>query len=279
MIAVIDEGSFESAADELHVSPSAVSQRIKALEQHLGQVMVRRTLPCVPTPAGEAILRMARQVVFVEDETLAELGHSRTGGLLRVAVNADSLATWFRPVLEEAARWDGVTLRLEVEDQAHSTQLLRRGDVLGAVTSDPSPVAGCRTESLGRMRYVPVAAPQLAGRFRTADGLDWARLPALRYNDKDDLQLDFLTRAGVTGTPPQPQVPGSEAFLAGVLAGLGWGLIPQVQLGTHLEEGRLVRLSGDVVDVPLHWQVWSIDSPRIEQLGDAIRRAAQALDL
>ncbi|MEL4504647.1 LysR family transcriptional regulator ArgP [Luteococcus sp. H138] len=277
MIAVVDEGSFEAAADELRISASAVSQRIKALEGYLGQVMVRRTLPCAPTPAGEALLRMARQVVFLEDETLAELGRGHAGALLRVAVNADSLATWFRPVLREAAAWEGLTLRLQVEDQGHSSELLRRGDVIAAVTSDPVPVAGCRTELLGAMRYVPVAAPELLARHGGLAALDWARLPALRYNAKDDLQLDFLRHKGITSIPPQPQVPGSEAFLAGVLAGLAWGMIPEAQLGDQVREGSLVRLPGEPVDVPLHWQVWRVDSPRIERATLAVRRAARGL--
>lgn len=277
MIAVVDEGSFETAADELHISASAVSQRIKALEAHLGQVMVRRTLPCTPTAAGEALLRMARQVTFLEDETIAELGRGHAGALLRVAVNADSLATWFRPVLREAADWPGLTLRLDVEDQGHSSDLLRRGDVMAAVTSNPVPVAGCRIEPLGAMRYLPVAAPELVSRHGGLAALDWPSLPALRYNAKDDLQLDFLHAKGIRELPPQPQVPGSEAFLAGVLSGLAWGLIPESQLAGHLEAGRLVRLPGEAVDVPLHWQVWRVESPRIERVTQAVRRAATGL--
>ncbi|MEL4356648.1 MULTISPECIES: LysR family transcriptional regulator ArgP [unclassified Luteococcus] len=277
MIAVVDEGSFEAAADDLRISPSAVSQRIKALEARLGQVVVRRTLPCAPTTAGEVLLRMARQVVFLEDETLAELGRGQGGAVLRMAVNADSLATWFRPVLREAAGWEGLTLRLEVEDQGHSSELLRRGDVIAAVTSDPVPVAGCRTERLGAMRYLPVASPELVARHGGLDGLRWAELPALRYNAKDDLQLDFLRRKGIHDVPPQPQVPGSEAFLAGVLAGLAWGMIPKAQLASHLEDGSLVRLPGEPADVGLHWQVWRVDSPRIERATAAVRRAARGL--
>lgn len=306
LIAVVDEGSFEAAADELHVSASAVSQRIKALEQHLGRVLVRRTIPCVATPAGEGVLRLARQSVLLEDETLAELGRTSAGGDLPVVVNADSLATWFRPVLGVAAGWPEVVLRLAVEDQDHSADMLRRGDVVAAVTSSPAPVTGCRTEPLGVMRYLPVAAPALLERAGCASGdVDWERLPAMRYNAKDDLQLAFLRERGATSLPPQPQVPGSEAFLAAVRAGLGWGLIPEAQLGDDLDRGVLVRLGGKVtrtvgspgvgeapepgkcrqasgepgpvVDVALHWQVWRVDSERIRRLTDAVHDAARTL--
>ncbi|GAA1391300.1 LysR family transcriptional regulator ArgP [Luteococcus peritonei] len=276
LVAVIDEGSFEAAADELHVSASAVSQRIKAMESHLGRLVVRRTLPCTVTEAGEQLLRMARQVLLLEDETLAELTAPQAAGVLRAAVNADSLATWFRPVLTEAAGWSDVTLRLEVEDQDHSSALLRRGDVMGVVTSQAGAVTGCRQELLGRMRYLPVAAPSLVERHRRGSEVDLATLPALRYNAKDDLQLALLRRRGIDVVPPQPQLPGSEAFLAGVEAGLGWGMIPQVQLGDALETGRLELLCDEVLDLPLYWQAWRIESTRVSRLGEAVRRAARA---
>ncbi len=277
MVAVVDEGSFEAAADELHISASAVSQRVKALEAHLGQMVVRRTLPCTPTPAGEAVLRMARQVMLLTDEMYAGLARDGAGGVLRIVVNADSLATWFRPVLRSAAGWEDVVLRVEVEDQAHSTALLRRGDVVAAVTSTPTPVVGCRTVELGRMPYRPVASPELASHFGGVGNLDWERIPALRYNTKDDLQLDFLRSLGIETTPPQPQVPGSEAFLAAVEAGLAWGLIPEAQLGDALATGRLVQLADAVVPVPLHWQVWKVESPRVERLSACVLDAAAVL--
>lgn len=278
LVAIVDEGSFEAAADELGVSASAVSQRVRALEKHVGQLVVQRTLPCRPTPAGEQVLRMARQVVMISDETMASLRRgAEADGVLRLAVNADSLATWFRPVLAQAAGWPDVTLRLELEDQDHSARLLRRGDVVAVVTSDPVPVQGCRIVPLGAMTYVPVAAAGLVARHGGAEAPDWAAMPALRYNAKDGLQLDFLRQLGITDLPRQPQVPGSEAFLAGVEAGLGWGMIPVAQLERRIEDGRLVRLPGAAVDVALHWQVWSIDSPRIERLGRAVREAAAAL--
>ena len=59
LAAVVDEGSFDAAASALHLTPSAVSQRIKALEQSAGRVLVRRTKPTEATEAGHGSLPRA----------------------------------------------------------------------------------------------------------------------------------------------------------------------------------------------------------------------------
>ncbi|WP_370039222.1 ArgP/LysG family DNA-binding transcriptional regulator [Nocardioides sp.] len=165
LVAVVDRGTFEAAARELHVTASAVSQRIRALESAVGQVLVRRASPCTATPAGATLVRLGRAQALLQAEvrTALEPDEGRRTEL-GLAVNADSLATWFRDVLAEAATWDDTVLRLEVEDQAHSHELLRRGETLAAVTSDPEPVQGCSVEPLGTMRYLPAAAPALLER-------------------------------------------------------------------------------------------------------------------
>lgn len=276
LVAVVDEGTFEAAADLLRVTPSAVSQRIKALETSVGQVLVRRRLPCTATDAGALLLRMGRQVQVLEAETAAALGAgSSSRAHLPVAVNADSLATWFLPVLHRAAAWEDSALDLHVEDQGHSSQLLRDGAVMGAVTSDPLPVSGCRVELLGSMRYIPVATPGLRRRFSGPDGTDWAAMPVLKFNAKDTLQQQLLAMKGVLHAPPTHTVPSSQGFLAAVRAGLGWGMIPELQLSNELADGTLVRLDEPAhQDVALYWQAWSLDSNRLARLGAAVRGAA-----
>lgn len=279
LLAVIDHGTFEAAGTALQVTPSAISQRIKALESATGRVLVQRSAPCRPTSAGEVLLRTARQMALLEEDARAALGEGGTPGLeLPVAVNADSLATWFEPVLAAAATWPDTLLRLAVEDEEHSSEHLRRGHVLAAVSADPTPVAGCRTEVLGAMRYLPVAAPFLAERHRSGRGVDWQRMPVLRFNAKDDLQHSVLRGLGVTDPPPCSHVPSSEGFLAAVRAGLGWAMVPEAQLDDDLETGRLVLLRRRAhVDVTLHWQVWSLQTTRVGRLSDAVRQAARAL--
>jgi len=277
LVAVVDEGTFEAAADLLRITPSAVSQRIKALEASVGQVLVRRRLPCTATDAGALLLRMGRQVQVLEAETAAALGSGAAARAhLPVAVNADSLATWFVPVLHQAAGWDDSALDLHVEDQGFSSQLLREGAVMGAVTSDPVPVSGCRVELLGSMRYIPVASPGLRERFSTSGRIDWTAMPVLKFNAKDTLQQQLLTGKKVQQGPPTHTVPSSQGFLAAVTAGLGWGMIPELQLMDELADGTLVRLQDAAhEDVALYWQAWSLDSERLTRITAAVRTAAR----
>ncbi|MFI7583565.1 LysR family transcriptional regulator ArgP [Kocuria sp. M1N1S27] len=277
LTAIVDEGTFEAAADALGISPSAVSQRIKALETSVGQVVVRRGAPCTPTAAGAVLLRTARQVQLLEAEARHSLGGgASTRTVTPVAVNADSLATWFVPVLREAAEWADTTLDLHVEDQDHSSRLLRHGDVLGAVTADPAPVNGCRVERLGSMRYLPVAAPGLRRRFSSGAGVDWAGMPVLRFNAKDDLQHQALRARGVVRFPPTHTIPSAEGFLAAVRAGLGWGMLPELQLGTDLLDGSLDLLEDHAHhDVALYWQTWTLDSERLHRITGCLRRAGR----
>ena len=275
LVAIADHGSFDAAARRLHITPSAVSQRVRALEGATGQVLISRGTPCRPTPHGEGLVRLGRQTRLLYDEAslaLAEAGQVE----LPVAVNADSLTVWFHEVLAEIARWDGIAIRLHVEDETHSAELLRSGEVLAAVTSDPAPVQGCSARPLGALRYLPAAAPWFADRWRRGDSPDWAAMPVVIFGAKDDLQYRLLRRLGVGQPPPVVhQVPATADFYRAVRSGLGWGMLPRPQAAADLAAGQLTLLSPDVIDVPLHWQRWRLDSTRLADLTNAVRTAAE----
>ena len=279
LVAIADQGSFEAAAKALHVTASAISQRIRALESVAGQVLVSRTTPCRPTDAGAAYVRLGRQTRLLYDEARLAVDDADHVVSLAVAVNADSLATWFRDVLSAAAGWDGTPLRLRVEDQAFTADLLRSGDVLAAVTSDPSAVQGCAVEPLGVLRYGAAASPALVDRWRRGRSIDWERMPVVMFNEKDALQREILARRGVTARTVH-QVPTSTDFHEAARRGLGWCLVPEPQLLPDLESGALVRLPGrdqdNRVDVPLFWQRWRLDSPALARLTRAVHAAAES---
>jgi LysR family transcriptional regulator (chromosome initiation inhibitor) len=267
--AVIDEGSFEAAARSLHVTPSAVSQRIKALEQTVGQVLVRRAKPCEPTEAGQALVRFAGQVALLEREALdAVAGGVRTR--VSVVVNADSLHTWFLPALRLMPA--GLSFDLHQDDQDYTADLLRAGTAMAAVTSQHVPVQGCRVEKLGAMRYLAVAAPDL-------DVQDFGTAPVILLNRKDGLQHRFLatiTRRHVD--PPVHYVPAAAAFVEAVRLGLGWALIPEQIARADIAAGRVVDLTpGRHLDVPLYWQYWRMESAVLSALTTAVRTAARAV--
>lgn len=255
--AVVEQGGFEAAARVLHVTPSAISQRIKALEQTVGQVLVRRAKPCVATTAGEALLRFAHQVALLEREALGADTHR-----LSVVVNADSLDSWFLPVLTQVP---GVYFDLHTDDQEHTADLLRSGTVMAAVTSEHVPVQGCRVERLGVMRYLAVAAPGF-------DATDLNTAPVLVYNRKDRLQHRFMT---ARHDPPVHYIPATASFNRALRLGLGWGMLYEKEAADDLESGKIVQIRpGRHLDVPLYWQCWRIQSQTLETLTAAVRTAA-----
>ncbi|HEY0531294.1 MAG TPA: LysR family transcriptional regulator ArgP [Actinoplanes sp.] len=256
--AVVDTGSFEAAARQLHVTPSAVSQRIKALERSVGQVLVRRAKPCVATTAGEALVRFAGQVALLEREALDQ---ARDGTRVSIVVNADSLHTWFLPAL---ARVPGPRYELHTDDQDYTADLLRAGTAMAAVTAQHVVVQGCRLEKLGAMRYLPVGQPKFAG--------DLPNAPMIVYNRKDRLQHRFLgSRAQ---DPPVHYVPAASAFVDAIRLGLGWGMVPEQIALPDIAEGRYVRLAGEAyLDVPLYWQYWKVESTVLGELTAAVKEA------
>ncbi|MFI8219453.1 LysR family transcriptional regulator ArgP [Streptomyces sp. NPDC085932] len=281
LLAVVDEGTFDAAAAALHVTPSAISQRVKALEQRTGRVLLMRTKPVRPTESGEVLVRLARQVARLERDAYAELGLSGTGEPTRVsvAVNADSLATWFLPVLSRVPPEARLYFELRREDEDHTAALLREGAVMAAVTSSPDPVPGCSVRALGRMRYLPVAAPDFAARHLAgplAEAL--RRAPVVVFDLRDDFQDGFVRRltAGRSGASAlRHYVPTSEGFVEAVAAGLGWGLVPETQAEPLLRTGRLLGIAPDrSVDVPLYWQQWKLDSPALARVAETVTATA-----
>ncbi|MFD7136302.1 LysR family transcriptional regulator ArgP [Streptomyces sp. NPDC059894] len=282
LLAVVDEGTFDAAAAALHVTPSAVSQRVKALEQRTGRVLLLRTKPVRPTESGEIVVRFARQLARLERDTRSELGMSGDGEPTRVtvAVNADSLATWFLPALSRVRQEPPVCFELHREDETRTAELLREGLVMAAVTSSPEPVPGCSVRALGRMRYLAAASPGFAARHLGDRPLPeaLAEAPVVTFDRSDELQDGFvrgLRRAAPGASPVRHAVPTSEGFLDAVAAGLGWGMVPQTQSGPLLAAGRLVSLAPDrPLDIPLYWQQWKLDSPALASVADAVAQTA-----
>jgi LysR family transcriptional regulator (chromosome initiation inhibitor) len=273
--AVVDEGTLDAAAGRLHVTPSAVSQRIKALEEQLGRLVLVRSKPARPTDAGRAIIRLARQAALLEHDTLAELGadpgeQSRTG--VPLAVNADSLATWFLEPLARLSQRHPIVFDLHRDDQDFTAGLLESGTVMGAVTSRSAPVAGCRVATLGAMRYEAVATPAYVDRWLRADRIAaLTEAPLVDFDRRDDLQNAWLTAEGVDPVrPPRHYVPASNDFAAAVRLGLGWAMLPRFQSADALERGELVLLGGAPVDVALYWQQWNLRSPLLDAIADEI---------
>jgi LysR family transcriptional regulator (chromosome initiation inhibitor) len=287
LMAVVREGSFDRAARVLFVTPSAVSQRIKQLEERLGATVVVRGTPCAPTRLGESIYRHALQVELLEKDLLGtfaltgKTSASRSSTPMTVAANADSLATWIVPALARFVEQTGQCVEIAIDDQDHTAGWLRSGRVLGAVTAEARPVQGCRVRPLGVMRYLATASPRFAQRWFAGGATVEAfrRAPAICFDRKDELQERFVRRVlgGRAGQLRAHLLPSPNAFIEASLAGLGWGLNPELLAGPHLRRKRLVNLAPDKwLDVPLFWQQWGLASESLDALSAAMSAVAGA---
>ncbi|MDJ1113153.1 LysR family transcriptional regulator ArgP [Microbacterium dauci] len=278
LAAVVDAGTLDKAASELGITPSAVSQRIRAIEQRIGRVVLRRTKPVTATEAGEPLVRLARQLALLEHDARVALGDEVAAPHVPLAVNADSLITWFLPALTAVTSAHEVTFEIHREDQERTAQLLAAGTVMGAVTSQREPVSGCVASPLGRMPYTAIATRAFADRW-FPDGIDRAsleRAPIVDFDRNDTLQSGFARRHGARSAAPRHVISASAEFAQVIVAGLGWGMLLPGQYEAGVADGSLVRLGGDAIEVPLYWQRWNLSSPLLDTVTAAVQRAAAA---
>lgn len=281
---IVQTGSFEKAARSLNVTPSAISQRVRQLEERLGTVLIERGTPCLATEKGAWLCRHMELVGMLETDlfthlpALAERDAGPTS--VDIAVNADSLGTWFLPAAAAfSAKSSAILLNIAVDDEEHTAEWLRRGRVLAAVTALAEPVAGCRTVPLGRLRYQATASPAFMKRYFphgvSAEAL--AQAPALMFNQKDSLQRDWIAKTfGATIACSSHFLPSTHGFVDACLLGLGWGLNPVHLVRDHLAAGRLVELvPSAVLDVSLHWQVSRLAAGQFSDLTKAVTDAAR----
>lgn len=281
LAAVVRTGSFERAAQQLNVTPSAISQRVKLLEERIGTILVVRGQPCMATEAGQRLCQHVEKVALLENslrQSLPGLQAETRPVTLRIAVNADSLATWF---IQAMAETEGFLFDLVLDDQDFSADWLRRGEVVAAVTSHGKPVQGCNSYALGALRYVATASPGFMGRW-FANGLNAhtvVEAPCLVFNQKDRLQAIWLRQAfGTDLRPPVHWFPSSQAFVDAALAGLGWGMNPELLVQEHLRAGRLVALMpSQPLEVPLFWQQSRIANPLLMDVNRAVLKTARSL--
>ncbi len=277
LAAVHRRGSFDLAAADLHVTPSAISQRIKALEEAAGARLIRRGQPSTATKIGHRLVRHHEEVTLLNRALAADLHTPNAPAVLRIAINADSLATWVMPALVAVPDF---LYDVVIHDEDAAPELLRRGEVAGAITSHPGPLQGCDTVALGALRFRPAASPAFVARW-FASGVTARALalaPALRFNDKDLLQARWAARFGHSGTLPSHRLASTHGFVDACLAGLGWGMNVEGLVAGHIARGALIDLSPDApLTVALYWQFNRLTARAIAPLTQALQDAARTL--
>jgi len=277
LAAVVNEGGFDKAAKKLHITQSAVSQRVKLMEEQAGQILVSRVLPPKATAKGKQFLKHYNKVKRLEDDLLTALEVKDTRGfqVISIGLNADSLATWFVPAICELLKTEKVTLDLKVDDQDETHKMLRDGDVAGCISSESSPVQGCSVEYIGTMNYRLAATGAFTKRYFKS-GIDEASIkkaPAVIFNRKDDIHHQFLKlffKRDINDFPIQ-YVPSSQEFVDFIAQGLGYGMIPDLQGKKIIQCGELKDLVPEChIKVNLYWHRWNLKSRLLDAFSKEI---------
>lgn len=288
LVAVLEHGGFGPAARALHLTLPAISLRIKGLESALGQRLLVRGKVVRATPAGQAVLAHIKQLRLMEADLVGGLDHGNAQGntprwqTLSVAVNADSLASWFLPGVASLLARHHLLIDVVIDDQDHTHESLKNGAVVGCVSTQQHAMRGCIAEPLGVLRYRCMAAPAVAAKCRTGSGaVSVHRLlgvPAVIFNRKDGLQDAFLAQHFKLADPQYPRhfVPAVDAFESALRHGLGWGMVPDPHVQSYQDDRSLQEvLPGSAVDVALYWHHWEREPLSAQRLTKAVKQAAQ----
>ncbi|PLY05839.1 MAG: transcriptional regulator ArgP [Desulfuromonas sp.] len=281
---VVAEGGFERAARALFLTQSAVSQRVRQLEESCGQVLLSRTSPPQPTKAGRALIKHYQQVHLLEDGLASELTDApgEAFSTLAVGVNADSLESWFIAAIAPVFARMNLLVDLRVDDQEQTHRYLREGEVVGCVSTEARAMQGCRVEPLGGMGYHLLATPEYRDRWFPT-GLnpeDAALAPIVRFNRKDGLHQLFFSRhlGAVPESFPTHYVPAPAPFLDLIVRGHACGMVADWQEQELLSTGRLVELlPGAEVRTELYWHCWNLSARPLQEFTRQLIAGAREL--
>lgn len=281
---IVQFGSFERAAEQLCISQSAVSQRIKQLEKFLAQPALVREQPPKLTPVGKQLLGLYRRVRLLESELVPELMNDASFKPLQLslATNADSLATWLLPALTQLLKRERVALNLVVDDEGRTLEKLRNGEVAGAICLDSQSISGCDADYLGRVDYLCVSSPEFCSHY-FPNGVNRESLlhaPTVAFDHHDDMNDRFIHQHFnlPKGSVIKHTVRSSEAFVKLALTGVAYCLIPKLQIEEELASGLLVDITpGFFLSHRIYWHHWQLETGILKAISDAIITHSRAI--
>lgn len=278
---VIHEKGFDKASQKLNITQSAVSQRIKLLEDQAGRILVTRTVPPGLTRDGKQLLKHYMQVKSLEadlEKTMATKGEKHFR-FFPIGINADSLATWFFPAIEHLLKKGDILLDLKVDDQDETRKMLRNGEVSGCISSEKSPVQGCRVTPIGTMNYRLAATKDFIKQYfpRGMDEENVQNAPAVIFNRSDDLHDTFFKQYFEKDIKniPVNYVPSLEMFARMIVNGQAYGMLPDLQGPEYYQSGQLVDMVPSChIRVKLYWHCWSLKSKLLDEFSRSIVKNA-----
>ena len=281
---VVQEGGFDKAAQYLRLTQSAVSQRIKQLEEQTGQIVIARTNPPKATPAGQQMIKHYAQVKRLEDdlfETMFSSDHNEYV-TLAIGTNRDCLTTWLQAAVQEFLARKNVVLDFRAADQEQTHKLMKDGEVIGCISVKDQPMQGCRLEYLGRMDYWLVATPTFAAQWFPKGVIPDAinRAPLIHFDRKDEMHAQFFKT--IMKHPPTQlpihYVPSIKTYADFILAGLAYGLLPDQECEPHIKSGVLLNLAPQKpVQIKLYWHCWNLKSRLLEEFTQQLVSNAKKL--
>ena len=263
LASVIEEQSFERAANALYITQSAVSQRIKQLEQNIAQPVLIRSQPIRATEVGKKLVKHYHQVMQLEADLLPNIfpDTPQSPITIHLATNADSLATWLIPALAPTIKTKLIEINMLVADEQHTIEKLKDGEAFGAISLQEQPIKGCQMTRLGDLNYILVASPEFRDTyFETGinrESLQYA--PGIAFDQKDNMHIRFIEEQyGLKESEyPLHTMRSSEAFVAMAKHGAAFCLVAELQIKQELQDGSLINLLPDYkLTETLYWHHW-----------------------
>lgn len=284
LAAVVDQQGFESAAEKLYITQSAISQRIKTMESYFGVPLLIREHPYQPTELGQQLLNHYRKTKLLEDEARTLFSNIIEHPKITIAINRDSLEIWFPHVFKRMKELSHMTLEVITDDQEVTLDYFKKGLVSACLSTSDKAISGCNVEFLGYMDYVLVATKAFQKKHFDDHHhkKNLINAQAIIFDVKDALHARYLERFFhiFDAAPTYHIVPSVHAFKQFALMGYGYGLIPKIDIKKELAKKQLVELFPDKPwRMPLYWHSWQIQTKQYQAFNDLVLKVAhQHLD-
>lgn len=284
LAAVIETQGFQSAASRLFITQSAVSQRIKHLEQYYGEPVMVRTLPYRPTELGLTLLGHFKRVSLLEDALQVSLTAEAAAPRISISISRDSMETWFTTVIKQLHEIMPMTIEMIADDQDRTLQYLQKGLVSACASTSSKAISGCKAEFIGYFDYALVATPQFKKQYFKSGEVTKKELltaPTLLFDQNDKLHHAYLKKffnmedVNLNHCHVVPSVAGFKQF---ALSGYAYVLIPCIDISDELKQKKLVNLCPDKVwQMPVYWHSFEIETSAYQAFNQLVLTVARKL--